>query len=237
MLAVSHCQQVGIGGQDFEPGLSVLQDSACCCMKPPSIAFKSCACVGPTCTRVVRSLGPAQTATESWSYLPTSLGCHVLDLALSAPAPSTARVFPLPVWDPLASTVLASEVGKPLPPCSSPLLLPAETPTIRCMVQSPGGDPPLCTAPGIGSATAASPALPSQAWGSGRERDQVAAGISAQPLFERCSPSPRVPYPEGDSGHKHRRLGKQSWGGGCHAPSAFLEHPLHPPIALVLRGL
>ena len=128
MLAVSHCQKVGIGEQDFEPGLSVIQESACCCVKPPSIASKSRACVGLIRTRGGGSPGPAQTATESWSCLPTSLGHHVLDLAFGAPAPSTACVLPLPARDPLASTILASEVGKPLPPCSSPLLLPDETP-------------------------------------------------------------------------------------------------------------
>ena len=237
MLAVSHCQKVGIGEQDFEPGLSVIQESACCCVKPPSIASKSRACVGLIRTRGGGSPGPAQTATESWSCLPTSLGHHVLDLAFGAPAPSTACVLPLPLGTPWHPPSSLQRWASPFPLALHPCSCQTKPPAIRHVVRLPGGDRPWCAAPGSRLATAVSPALPSQALGSGRERDQVAAGISAQPVFEGCSLSPHVPFPAGSCGHKHRRLGKQSRGRGHPVPPAFLGHPLHPPIALVLMGL
>lgn len=50
-------------------------------------------------------------------------------------------------------------------------------------------------------------------------------------------PEPMCPIPAGTCGHKHRCVGKQSQGRGQPVLSAFLSHPLHPPSALVLRGL
>jgi len=88
------------------------------------------------------------------------------------------------------------------------------TPHDRAHGLMPGGDCPRRTAPGTGSgsAIAVSPALLSRVWSGGRERDQVAAGISAQTLSEGCPPSPHVPFPAGSCGHKHVHPGKQSRG-------------------------
>jgi len=80
------------------------------------------------------SPAPAQAGAESWSCPPTSLGRCVLSLALGAPAPRAARAFPMPAWDPLTPTVLASELSKPLLSWFYPLLLPEEPPTIGLMV-------------------------------------------------------------------------------------------------------
>lgn len=67
MLAVSHCQRVGIGEHDFELRLSIIQESACCCVKPPTIASKSCVCVGFVRSGVEGSPGFAQTAIPTVS--------------------------------------------------------------------------------------------------------------------------------------------------------------------------
>lgn len=59
MLAISHCQRVGIGEQDFESGPSVIQESTCSSVKLLSIASKSCACIDLIGIRVGGFPGPA----------------------------------------------------------------------------------------------------------------------------------------------------------------------------------
>lgn len=145
------------------------------------------------------SPGAAQTAAESWSCIPTSLGHRGPCLTLSAPAPSTASVIPLLAqesWYPLSLLQRwADPLPLALPPCSCQMNPHGLT---RGPVAWKGLSLLHSTWHWLGLDHGNIPTRPSRALGRGRGRDKVAPSISAQPLLRNApwahmSPSPQEP--------------------------------------------